>query len=274
MSLALAAAELTKRPSRGSGLSVFPVPGCAPREAVDRPQQAYRLFMAHSAARHIAVPMGVATMLVAICIERAGMQWLRHNFARFPSTRVHSLPHGYDLIYRLPLPPVPIIGCPQAAHNLLALRGVSVQGEGGWIAWPAPAPYQHVTPGYVVALEAPIAPLPKWIVVRVTARPKVKETPVRRFALRGIDVQRARIAAFVRHSAQGTRADVAFAGGYAAGRLVAQGALGEAAAVELVAEAAVEAGLSRQEARRVTRRGVRAGLAEVSSGAWTYTKTL
>jgi hypothetical protein len=218
--------------------------------------------------------MGVATMLVAICIERAGMQWLRHNFARFPSTRVHSLPHGYDLIYRLPLPPVPIIGCPQAAHNLLALRGVSVQGEGGWIAWPAPAPYQHVTPGYVVALEAPIAPLPKWIVVRVTARPKVKETPVRRFALRGIDVQRARIAAFVRHSAQGTRADVAFAGGYAAGRLVAQGALGEAAAVELVAEAAVEAGLSRQEARRVTRRGVRAGLAEVSSGAWTYTKTL
>ena len=38
-------------------------------------------------------------------------------------------------------------------------------------------------------------------------------------------------------------------------------------AVELVAEAAVEAGLSRQEARTVTRRGVRAGLAEVSSGA-------
>src|SRR6516225_11523604 len=72
---------------------------------------------------------------------------------------------------------------------------------------------------------------------------------------------------YVKYSRQGTRIDVTFAAGRDAGRLVAQGALGEAAAVELVAEAAVEAGLSRQEARTVTRRGVRAGLAEVSSGA-------
>jgi hypothetical protein len=75
-----------------------------------------------------------------------------------------------------------------------------------------------------------------------------------RLPRRGIDVIRDGLVAYVKYSRQGTRIDVTFAAGRDAGRLVAQGALGEAAAVELVAEAAVEAGLSRQEARTVTRR--------------------
>jgi hypothetical protein len=218
--------------------------------------------MAHPAAQFIGVPTGVETMIVAIAVEAAGLRWFRHNFARFPATRVHRTPGGgYNLLYKMPLPPVPIL---QTSLGKLA-RSVDVLGEGGSIIWPAPPPYHDVTAGCVVALDAPIAPLPKWIVDRVTAKPKVKETPVRRFPLRGIDVQRARITAFVRHSAQGTRADVAFVGGHAAGQLVAQGALGEKEAVELITKAAIEAGLEPFEARNAALRGVKAALGETSA---------
>jgi hypothetical protein len=57
--LAMAAAELTEQPPAGQGLWVFPVPGRAPQDAVDRPQRAYRLFMAHPWAQSIGVPAGV-----------------------------------------------------------------------------------------------------------------------------------------------------------------------------------------------------------------------
>ena len=233
-------------------------------DAVDRPRKAYELFMRHENAAVIGVPTGVATMIVAIEVATAGLQWFRQAFARFPATRVHRTPGGdYNLLYKMPLPPVPILQC---SHGKLA-RGVDVLGEGGSIIWPAPPPYHDVAPGCVVALDVPIAALPRWIIARVTADPRPRELPILRMPRRGIDVMRDRLAAYVKYSRQGTRIDVTFAAGRDAGRLVAQGALGEAAAVELVAEAAVEAGLSRQEARTVTRRGVRAGLAEVSSGA-------
>jgi hypothetical protein len=71
--LAMAAAELTER----QGLPVFPVPGCEPTDAVDRPQRAYRLFTAHPAALFIGVPTGVETMIVAITVEAAALRWRR-----------------------------------------------------------------------------------------------------------------------------------------------------------------------------------------------------
>jgi hypothetical protein len=45
---------------------------------------------------------------------------------------------------------------------------LDVSGEGGSIIWPAPAPYQHTTPGCEAVLEAPLAPLPQWIIERMT----------------------------------------------------------------------------------------------------------
>jgi hypothetical protein len=265
--LAVAAAELTKQPPQGQGLWVFPVPGCAPRDAVDRPQKAYRLFMADPAAQFIAVPTGVTSMMVAINIELTGLRWFRHNFARFLATRVHGTPGGgYNLLYKMPLPPVPILHC---SHGKLA-RGVDLVAEGGSIIWPPSHPYGSVTPGFVVALDAPIAPLPRWIIAPVTAKPRPKERPVLRLPRRGIDMQRDRLVAYVKYSRQGTRADVTYTAGCAAGRLVAQGALGEAEAVALVTAAAVEAGLEPLEARKAALGGVRAALKEKSVAARVY----
>ena len=271
--LALAAAELTK-PGHGVGelgLAVYPVAGdrapCTQHgalEAVDRALAAYRLFMAHRSACFICVPTGVRTLIVAITIAAPAMRWFKHSFTRFPATRVHRTPDGgYDLLYKMPLPPVGILHC---SYGTLA-RGVDVLGEGGSIVWPAPAPYQDVTPGCAVALPAPIAPLPGWIIDRVTVKPVQKESPVLRLPRRGIDEIRDRLIGHVRYSAQGTRADVTFAGGRAAVRLVAHGALSEADAVALVAGAAVEAGMEPLAARKAASRGVRAGLKEKSVAA-------
>jgi hypothetical protein len=212
--------------------------------------------MRHENAALIGVPTGVATMIVAIEVASAGLQWFRHNFARFPATPVHWTPGGgYNLLYKMPLPPVPILKC---SHGKLA-PGVDVLGEGGSIIWPAPPPYQGMTPGCGVALDAPIAALPGWIIARVTADPRPKEPPVLRLPRRGIDVIRDKLVAYVKYSRQGTRVDVTFAGGRAAGELVAQGVLPEHEAVELVAGAAVEAGLAPDEALATASRGLKVG---------------
>ena len=271
--LALAAAELTKpgHGVRGLGLAVYPVAAdkvpCTKHgalEAVDRALAAYRLFMAHRSACFIGVPTGVRTLIVAITVAAPAMRWFKHSFMRFPATRVHRVPDGgVNLLYKMPPPPIPILQC---SYGKLA-RGVDVLGEGGSIVWPAPAPYQDVTPGCAVALAAPIAPLPEWIIDRAFAEPVQKQRRVLRLSRRGIDEIRDRLIGYVRYSAQGTRADVTFAAGRAAVRLVAHGALSEADAVALVAGAAVEAGMEPLAARKAARRGVRAGLTEKSVAA-------
>jgi hypothetical protein len=204
-------------------------------------------------------------MIVAISVEAAGLRWFKQNFGRFPATRVHRTPGGgYDLLHKMPLPPVPIL---QSSHGKLA-RGVDVLSEGGSILWPAPAPYQHVTPGCEVTHAAPIAPLPRWIITRLTREPRPKAPPVYRPPRRGIDVIREGLVAYVKYSRRGTRADVTSAAACGAGRLVAQGALEEAEALELVAGAAVDAGLAPGEAWAAARHGMDAGIAQFLPRPW------
>jgi hypothetical protein len=115
-------------------------------------------------------------MIVAITVEAAALRWRQQNCRRFPRTRVHRTPGGgYDLLFRMPLPPVPILQC---TYGKLA-RGVDVLGDGGHVLWPAPAPYRDVTPGCEVVLEAPITPLPGWIIERVLASPRQKRPGLR-----------------------------------------------------------------------------------------------
>ena len=248
--LAMAAAKLAEEEC----LSVFAVPGCAPRDAVDRPRRAYLLFLSRPAAQFIGVPTGVQTMIVAIVIEAAWKRWFRHNFGRFPATLVHRMPGGeLQLIFRMPLPPAPII----SRGSIVA--GVEVMGEDCWTWWPAPPPYQGMTPGCVAALEVPIAALPKWIIDRVTAEPRPKEPPVLRLPRRGIDVIRDRVVAFTKYSRQGNRAEVLIAAAQGAARWIGQGALEEAEVLELLVGAAVEAGLAPDEALAAARRGLKVG---------------
>jgi hypothetical protein len=217
--------------------------------------------MRHENAALIGVPCGIRTMIVAIGVASAGLQWFRHNFARFPATRVHRTPGGYNLLYRMPLPPIPVLHC---SYGKLG-RGVDVVAEGGSILWPGPPPYGDATPGCEVTFAAPIARLAGWIIQRLTKEPLPKPPPAYRPPRRGIDEIRDQLAAYVKYSRQGTRADVAFTAACRAGRLVGQGALGEVEAVELVTGAAVEAGLAPDVARTAARNGVKVGSERIPS---------
>jgi hypothetical protein len=196
-------------------------------------------------------------MMVAIAIDAGGLAWLGRNFARFAATRVHATPDGCQLIYKMPLPPYPIIGCPREPHNCLA-PGIAVMGQGGFIIWPAPRGYEHCYPGHRVTADLPVAPLPVWVVRKVTAPAPRLAVPVGfRPPRRGLDVQLDRLGSFIRYSRQRTLGERTRWAGYAAGRLVAQSLLPERAAVDLVAAAAEEAGLESREALMAARRGIR-----------------
>jgi hypothetical protein len=110
------------------------------------------------------------------------------------------------------------------------------------------------------------ASLPRWIIARLTREPRPKAPPVYRPPRRGIDVIREGLVAYVKYSRRGTRADVTFAAACGAGRLVAQGALEEAEALELVAGAAVDAGLAPEEAWAAARCGVESGCGAAAVG--------
>jgi hypothetical protein len=81
-----------------------------------------------------------------------------------------------------------LIGCPRALYNRTA-DGLTVTGESGWVPWPAPSPYEDTTPGYGVVADEPIAPLPRWIVRRVTMAAPAARAPISfRPPRRGLDV--------------------------------------------------------------------------------------
>ena len=115
--LARKAAEVAEQ-----GFSVFPakvVDGTKKpvtehgfHDATDHPNKAYDLFMAHKHKRPtlIGVPTGVNNMIVGIDVDPHGLQWLWRNFKRLNDTRIHMTPRsGQHLIYKMPLPPTPVI---------------------------------------------------------------------------------------------------------------------------------------------------------------------
>ena len=262
--LALLAASLTKpHHDGGQGLWVFPAaadkrPCCAHGhlDAVDRPERAHRLFMAHPGARLVGVPMGIKTMLLGIDVDPLGLPWLRRNQGRFWETLTHKTPRGgYHLIFRLPGPPAPIIGCPQRNNGRPALAyGVDIKSEGGSLIW---AP----TPGYSVVCDAPVARLPKWILRRLTEKEKQRNgAAADPLQYRGpLEDRVRRIVQFIEYSRQGERNQRLFWGGCRAGELVCAGQLSERDAIDIVVGAAVRAGLPRLEALATARNGVRTG---------------
>ena len=142
--LARAAALLTE-----AGLWVFPcllsgAPATSLGSSVDRPERAYRLFRGTPDAALIGVPTGSVTMLLVIDVDPSAFRWFRTKLQRFPATCMHRTPRGgYQLVYRLPLPPAPILG---SSSGKIAL-GVNTHGQGGYVIWPPSDGYEVVQEG-------------------------------------------------------------------------------------------------------------------------------
>jgi len=251
--LAVLAAELTKE-----GLFVFPVASnkhpCTKhglKDAVDRPALAYRLFMDHPSAYHIGVPMGTDTMLIAIDVDPLGKEWLAAHWDRLGDTLIHRTPRGgVHIIYKMPLPPAPVITSRQTCDGTpLLAPGVDVQGEGRSLIWAG-------SPGYTIINWSPIQNVPKWLLHRLTRQPR-KAPPVR--YVEGMNPSIAKFDAVlnrVQFSRQGERNQLVFWGGCRGGELVAEGLLSEHEATRLVAARGMAAGLPEIEAWRSARSGV------------------
>lgn len=100
----------TKKPCTDNGF----------HDATDHPAKAYDLFMAHAKRKPtlIGVPTGVNNMIVGIDVDPDGLQWLWRNFNRLNDTRIHMTPRGgQHIVYKLPGPPKPIIGCRQRVNG-------------------------------------------------------------------------------------------------------------------------------------------------------------
>jgi Bifunctional DNA primase/polymerase, N-terminal len=174
-------------------------------------------------------------MILAVDVDPRALLWFRHRVRRFPLTRMHQTPRGgWHLVYRLPLPPAPLLG--SSAGRLAP--GVDTRGEGGYVIWPP-------SDGYGVVHEGEVARLPKWIVRRLTMalrRP-------RRAEYVSIGQQRVEaLANFVVHSRRGEPAARALWAASQAREVVEAGKVGEREARATIARAAMAAGVDERDA--------------------------
>jgi hypothetical protein len=233
--LARTAAKVTEK----GRLWVFPclpsgAPAVSPRDAVDRPDRAYRLFRSTPDAAAIGVPSGAVTMIFVIGVDSRAFTWFRNKILKFPETLTHRTPCGYQLIFKLPLPPVPILG---SSTEKIA-PGVSTHGQNDFVIWPP-------SDGYEVVHEGEVARLPNWIVRRLTMalrRP-------RRAEYVSIGQQRlAVLANFVVHSRRGEPRERAFWAACQAAEVVEAGKVGGPEASATIVRAAMAAGVDERDA--------------------------
>jgi hypothetical protein len=115
-------------------------------------------------ANAIGVPTGWASGLLVIDVDvkagAPGRAWYEANRERLGETRGHGTRSGGgQLLYRVPEAEIR-----NSASKLAA--GVDVRGEGGYVVWPG-------SPGYVVKIDAEVAPLPGWLLDSLVAlRPR------------------------------------------------------------------------------------------------------
>jgi hypothetical protein len=134
-------------------------------KAATRDAAAIAAMFAAPAAALIGVPTGRASGFLVIDIDvrdgATGRAWLDTNRHRLPATRTHQTRSGgFHLLFALPSGDLEI----RNSASRIA-PGVDVRGEGGYIIAPPSA-------GYSVADDAPIVPMPDWLIAACIARPE------------------------------------------------------------------------------------------------------
>jgi len=220
-------------------------------DAVDRPEQARALFLAHPASRYVGVPTGVKNGIICIDVDPAGMKpWLYLKWKRLGNTLMHRTPRGgVHIYYRLPGPPNPVITSRQICDGRpLLAHGVDILSEGRSVIWAGD--------GYSVIQDEPIGEMPSWMIRQLLRKPeKPKE---RRYSTPASDAAN-RLLNYVRRSKDGERNNVLFWASCRLSEIVREGGLGESEAIAAAAAAGVDAGLGELEAWRTATSGVRGG---------------
>jgi Bifunctional DNA primase/polymerase, N-terminal len=168
--------------------------------------------------------------------------WWADNRSRLPETRTHrTRSGGLHLFFQH------IAGVGSTVGKIAP--GVDTRGNGGYVIW-------WPTAGLPVLSDVPPAPWPAWPLARLQPAPAGLHQ--KRVVIPD-DRTLGSLVRLVAGAPQGERNNLAFWAGCRAGEMARSGLIGLEAAVEVVTLAAVRAGLSRAEAERTARSGIRTG---------------
>jgi hypothetical protein len=191
----------------------------------------------------IGVATGEISALDVLDIDprQGGDRWFVEHQHRFPTTRVHrTRSGGVHLLFA-------------HEHGLRCSAGriapgIDVRATGGYVIWWPAA-------GLAVLSENSVAKWPEWLRVQLLSRrrPMTKQriTVPDRYALM-------RLVQLIANARKGERNNLTYWAACRAGEMVASGLLAADAAVAVIAEAAVRAGLPRAEAERTAWSGIHA----------------
>jgi hypothetical protein len=231
-----------------TGLAVFPCAHnkkpCTPHAFYDASKDAETVQALW--CRHVGTLVGIRTgeasglaVLDVDAKHAAATQWYAENRNRLLPTRAHRTPGGgLHLIFAH----VEGLRCSQSR----IARGVDVKAEGGYAIW-----YPAV--GLPVLCEGPLAPWPAWLLAQL--KPKAPPPPSR--LVIPDDRRLQQLLRRVATAHEGERNALAFWGACRLAEMVGTGLLGESDALALIVEAAMAAGLPREEAIATAHSGMR-----------------
>ena len=231
------------------GLACFPCtpskrPACRHgfHDATTDPSDLRGLW-ARSPGNLVGVSTGEASGIDVLDVDpkhQEAVEWCKTHHERLPNTRVHKTRSGgVHILFRH------AYGLRCSASRIA--RGIDVRANGGYIIWwPAT--------GLRVLRAAPLADWPQWLLDRLMSSPHAPPAP--RIVVPDTHVL-AKLVRLVAATPEGERNALTYWAACRAGEMVASGLLDAESATAVIAEAAISAGLTRSEADRTARSGVR-----------------
>lgn len=243
------------------GWPIFPVSGKIPREGsrgskdgTDDPIKVREAVRAWRACDGLALSTGRGFVVVDFDShkpmtddEREAHQAL---FERMPETWLVSTTSGGVHLYYATSEEIP-----NSASKIAPL--VDVRGTGGYVVIPP-------SPGYVVAHDAPIAPLPEWLAEMTRAPKQRKEIATTRpatitigYGAKILDEECRK----VEHATEGARNNELNECSFRVGQRVGAGEIDEGMAREYLLDAALRVGLTERESVKTINSGLTSGMA-------------
>jgi Bifunctional DNA primase/polymerase, N-terminal len=232
------------------GLACFPCtpskrPACRHgfHDATTNPAELRGLW-ARSPGNLVGVRTGDASGIDVLDVDpkhQEAFEWSKAHHKQLPKTRVHKTRSGgVHVLFRH----APGLRC--SASRIA--RGIDVRANGGYIIWwPAT--------GLRVLRAAPLADWPQWLLDRLMSSPHAAP-PAPRIVIPDTHAL-AKLVRLVAAAPEGERNALTYWAACRAGEMVASGLLDAESATAVIAEAAISAGLTRSEAERTARSGVR-----------------